>query len=137
MVAFDGSTAVVEVATTCGLQLLEELEPLASTSVGFGEALLAARSLRPRRLVLALGGSETTDGGALGAVFFDGRGQNFVPCGGTLADIAQVDVSGLASLAGVELVAASDVENPLLGPSGAAAVYGPQKGATPDDVALL
>lgn len=142
LVAFDGDTAVVEVATTCGLQLLGELAPLASTSAGFGEALLAARSLRPRRIVLALGGSATTDGGAgllsaLGAVFLDDRGRRLVPCGGTLADIERVDLTGLASFGGVELVAASDVRNPLVGPAGAATVYGPQKGATPDDVAAL
>ncbi|MCH6468404.1 glycerate kinase [Sinomonas terrae] len=142
--AFDGTTAVVEVATTCGLQMLPPggLAPLASTSAGFGEAMRAALGLRPNRLVLALGGSATTDGGAgllsaLGAVFLDRLGRPFVPSGGTLRDISRIDLGGLASLEGIEVVAANDVENPLLGPCGAAPVYGPQKGATSDDVAAL
>ena len=142
--AFDGTTAIVEVATTCGLQLLpaDGLAPLASSSAGFGEAMRAALHFGPRRLVLALGGSATTDGAAgmlsaVGAIFLDRNGKPFVPSGGTLTEIARADLSGLASFEGVELVAASDVENPLLGPAGAAAVYGPQKGATPDDVAAL
>lgn len=143
-VAFDGTTAVVEVATTSGLQMLPpgQLAPLTSSSAGVGQAVRAALARRPRRVVLALGGSATTDGGAgmlsaLGAVFLDALGRPFVPTGGTLAEIADVDLTGLVPLEGLELVAASDVQNPLLGPHGAAAVYGPQKGATPGDVRVL
>jgi glycerate 2-kinase len=143
-VAFNGSTAVVEVASTCGLQMLPPagLAPLASSSVGLGQALLSALGHRPQQIVLALGGSSTTDGGAgmlsaLGAVFLDSQGRQFVPCGGTLADIDRIDLGGLIPLTEVELVAAGDVQNPLLGAGGAAAVYGPQKGASPQDVTLL
>jgi glycerate kinase len=143
-VASNGSTAVVEVATTAGLQMLPpgQLAPLASSSTGFGQAIRAALEHNPRQVVLALGGSATTDGGAgmlsaLGVKFFDASGEPFVPSGGTLVNIARLDPSGLVPLEGVDLVAANDVRNPLLGPEGAAAVYGPQKGATPSDVLLL
>jgi len=143
-IAFDGTTAVVEVATTCGLQMLPagRREPLASSSVGFGQALRTVLEQQPQRIVLALGGSATTDGGAgmlaaLGVRFLDATGAPFTPTGGTLQDIARIDATGLVSLAGVELIAANDVQNPLLGPHGAAAVYGPQKGASPQDVEVL
>lgn len=142
--AVDGTTAVVEVATTSGLQMLPagRTAPRESSSVGFGQAVRAALDHHPRRVVLALGGSATTDGGAgllsaLGVVFRDAAGQPFVPTGGTLRRIARVDVDGLIPLAGVDVVAAIDVQNPLLGRDGAAAVYGPQKGATPEDVRVL
>ena len=97
---------------------------------------------RPARIVGALGGSATTDGGAvmlaaLGVVFTDRLGRPFVPTGGTLGQIAEADPTGLVDPDGVELIAANDVTNPLLGPHGAAAVYGPQKGATPDDVEAI
>lgn len=143
-VAFNGSTAVVEVASTAGLQMLPPggLAPLASSSTGFGQAIRAALEHNPRQVVLALGGSATTDGGAgmlsaLGVTFLDAAGAPFVPSGGTLADIVRIDPAGLVPLQGVDLVAANDVQNPLLGPEGAAAVYGPQKGATPPDIGLL
>ncbi|MFW6186452.1 MAG: glycerate kinase [Actinomycetota bacterium] len=143
-IAFDGTTAVVEVATTCGLQMLQagSLAPLTSSSVGFGQAIRAALEQGPARIVLALGGSATTDGGAgmlsaLGVVFTDRSGRPFTPSGATLDWIADVDLTGLVDLEGVELIAANDVDNPLLGPAGAAAVYAPQKGAGPDDVEVL
>lgn len=143
-VAFDGNTAVVEVATTSGLQMLPagQPAPLASSSVGVGQALKAALARRPARVVLALGGSATTDGGAgmlsaLGVVFRDALGRPFVPAGGALGRITDVDLTGLVDLEAVELIAANDVQNPLLGPDGAAAVYGPQKGAAPADVEVL
>nr|WP_156270652.1 glycerate kinase [Kocuria sediminis] len=143
-IAFDGTTAVVEVATTAGLQMLPagRLAPRESSSIGFGQAIRAALEHRPARIVLALGGSATTDGGAgmlsaLGAVFTDRSGRPFTPTGATLDRIADVDLTRMVDLEGVELIAAIDVDNPLLGPNGAAAVYGPQKGATPDDVEVL
>ncbi|EYT47575.1 MULTISPECIES: glycerate kinase [Kocuria] len=143
-VAFNGTTAVVEVATTAGLQMLPagHLAPLESSSVGFGQTIRSVLAHRPARIVLALGGSATTDGGAgmlsaLGVGFTDRQGQAFVPTGGTLEEIAEADLTGLVDLTGVELIAANDVDNPLLGLNGAAAVYGPQKGATPDDVEAL
>ncbi|WP_448618416.1 glycerate kinase [Geodermatophilus sp. URMC 65] len=142
--AVDDTTAVVEVATTCGLSTLPPgvLAPMTSSSHGFGQAVLAALDAGARRIVLCLGGSASTDGGAgmlaaLDARFRDDAGQDVDPTGGTLARIAEVDASGLRNLAGVELVVATDVTNPLLGADGAAAVFGPQKGATPDQVREL
>lgn len=142
-IAFDGTTAVVEVAGTCGLATLSgPLRPLNASSRGLGEAILSAALLKPARLVVALGGSASTDGGAgmlaaLGATFRDARGAVVEPSGGELERIAGVDLSGLVSLAGIELVGASDVTNPLSGPDGAAHVFGPQKGACPDTVLKL
>jgi len=142
--AFDGTTAVVEVANTCGLGTLlpGELAPMTASSHGFGQAVVAALEAGARRIVLCLGGSASTDGGAgllaaLGVRFTDGAGRAVEPTGGTLARIAEVDALGLPDLDGVELVVATDVDNPLLGPTGAAAVFGPQKGATPAQVAEL
>lgn len=143
-VALNASSAVVEVATTSGLQMLPpgRPAPLASSSVGFGEAIAEVLGHGPKQVVLALGGSATTDGGAgmlsaLGVRFHDANGDTFVPAGESLKDIARIDPTGLVGLDGVDLVAANDVQNPLLGPAGTAAVYGPQKGATPEDVLLL
>jgi glycerate kinase len=142
--AFDGTTAVVEVAQTCGLATLRDrvLLPTTSSSHGFGEAVLAALERGATRLVLALGGSASTDGGAgmlaaLGVRFRDHGGAELVPSGDTLGSIHDVDVSGLVDLAGIELIVATDVTNPLLGANGAAAVFGPQKGATPPQVRQL
>ena len=143
-IAFDGATAVVEVANTCGLALLPggRLEPLNASSRGFGEAILFALSLNPARIVLALGGSASTDGGlgmltALGYSFRDADGRLLYGSGKELDQIHTVHRSTLPELAGTELIVASDVHYPLLGPQGAAAVFGPQKGAGPGDVAAL
>ncbi|MFL4472970.1 glycerate kinase [Paeniglutamicibacter sp. MACA_103] len=144
ILAFNGTAAVIEVATTSGLQMLVPgtLAPLSSSSDGFGQGIAAALGHGPRQVVLALGGSATTDGGAgmlsaLGMRFFDDSNRAFVPSGGTLKDISYIDDSGLVPLDGVDLIAANDVQNPLLGPDGAAAVYGPQKGANATEVQLL
>jgi glycerate kinase len=142
--AFDGTTAVVEVAGSCGLHTLPPgvLAPMTSSSHGFGEAVLAALEAGARRVVLCLGGSASTDGGAgmltaLGVRFRDDAGRDVDPTGGTLSRIAAVDAAGMRDLSGVELVVATDVDNPLLGAEGAAAVFGPQKGADPGQVAEL
>ncbi len=139
-----GDTAVVEVANTCGLGTLPggRLAPLAASSTGAGQAVRRAVEQGARRVVLALGGSASSDGGtgflaALGVRFLDSAGRPIEVAGGTLGRIAAVDRSGLVDLAGVELVIAGDVRNPLCGPDGAAAVYGPQKGATTGDVEML
>lgn len=141
-IAFDGVTAVVEVANTCGLHTLPggTLAPLTSSSTGVGDAVRAALDLRAMRIVLALGGSAGTDGGAgllaaLGTRFRDDAGRPVSADGGSLRRIHTVD--GLPDLSSVEFVIASDVQNPLTGPDGAAAVYGPQKGADPAQVAAL
>ncbi|MDV6287749.1 glycerate kinase [Streptomyces sp. UP1A-1] len=138
-------TAVVEMAEASGLQRLPEgvLAPLTSSTYGSGELLRAALDAGARTIVFGVGGSATTDGGAgmlsaLGARFLDGAGEPVAPGGGGLADLASADLSGLnPRLSEVELVLASDVDNPLTGPKGAPAVYGPQKGASPQDVETL
>ncbi|UYY81099.1 glycerate kinase [Arthrobacter sp. YA7-1] len=143
-IAFDGATAVVEVANTCGLGLLPDgrLLPLDASSRGFGEAVLFALSLRPARIVLALGGSASTDGGmgmltALGFRFLDASGRSLDGNGRNLGLVHSVLGTLLSGLAETELIVASDVHNPLCGPDGAPAVFGPQKGASLADVAAL
>ncbi|MER7181029.1 glycerate kinase, partial [Streptomyces hyaluromycini] len=143
--ALRGGTAVVEMAEASGLQRLPRgvFAPLTASTYGSGELLRAALDAGARTIVFGVGGSATTDGGAgmlsaLGARFLDEEGEPVPPGGGGLADLARVDLSGLdPRLSAVDLVLASDVDNPLTGPKGAPAVYGPQKGASPDDVAAL
>ncbi|WP_066943037.1 glycerate kinase [Streptomyces lushanensis] len=137
--------AVIEMAEASGLQHLPAgvFAPLTATTCGSGELLRAALDAGARRIVFGVGGSATTDGGAgmlaaLGARFLDADGQPVGPGGGGLRDLATADLSGLdARLGATEIVLASDVDNPLTGPKGAPAVYGPQKGASPEDVAVL
>lgn len=143
-IAFDGVTAIVEVANTCGLALLPDgvLEPLEASSRGFGEAVLFALGLRPERLVLALGGSSSTDAGmgmltALGLRFHDSAGQVLSGSGRALGSVRSVSGLLVPELEGVDLILATDVHNPLCGPTGAAAVFGPQKGALASDVDML
>ncbi|MCP9985787.1 glycerate kinase [Streptomyces sudanensis] len=143
--ALRGDTAIVEMAEASGLRLLPEgvRAPLTATTRGFGELLRAALDAGARTLVLGVGGSATTDGGAgmltaLGAQFLDAEGRPVGPGGGGLRALAAADLSRLdPRLADVELVLAGDVDNPLTGPEGAPAVFGPQKGATRDDVRAL
>lgn len=143
--ALRDGTAVVEMAEASGLQLLPAgvFAPLTATTYGTGEVLLAAIEAGARRVVLGVGGSATTDGGAgmleaLGARFLDLDGDPVAWGGGPLRELDTVDLSRLdARLGEVALVLASDVDNPLTGPKGAAAVYGPQKGASEHDVAAL
>ncbi|RII09296.1 Glycerate kinase [Streptomyces sp. YIM 130001] len=143
--ALRGDTAVVEMAEASGLQLLPDgvFAPLTATTYGSGELLLAALDAGARTLVFGVGGSATTDGGAgmlaaLGARFLDADGEPVAPGGGPLRELVTADLSGLdPRLADVDLVLASDVDNPLTGPKGAPAVYGPQKGASPEDVETL
>ncbi|GAA3802564.1 glycerate kinase [Sphaerisporangium flaviroseum] len=141
---FRDGVAVVELAEASGLHRLPggRLAPLTATSHGTGDLIAAALGRRPRRLVLGLGGSACTDGGsgmmrALGVRLLDARGQELPPGGGALAGLRSLDLSGFVRPAGVEVVVAGDVDNPLLGPEGAAAVYGPQKGAGPAELARL
>ncbi len=136
--------AVVEAAQANGLYHLapDELDPLGADSFGVGELLLAAASDRPPRIVVGVGGSATTDGGAgmaraLGARFLDASGRELGRGGGPLVDLARIDWVRPHAFDGIEIVVATDVTNPLVGPDGAAAVYGPQKGATPSQAAML
>jgi glycerate 2-kinase len=148
--ALRGETAVIEAAQACGLTLLPagSLAPLTATSRGVGELILDAWRAGARQVVLGVGGVATTDGGAgllqaLGARLADESGRELPPGGGGLARLAALDLTGLHDLAGrpgqpgARFLLASDVDNPLLGPTGAAAVYGPQKGASPSEVRLL
>ncbi|MGK9147472.1 glycerate kinase [Plantibacter flavus] len=135
-------TAVVELAQTSGLTLLDPLQPFAAHTVGFGEAIAAALDAGARRLLLAIGGSSSTDGGtgllgALGARFLDADGSDTALGNAGLAELATIDVSGLRALPPGGALVLSDVTNPLLGARGAASVFGPQKGATHEDVAVL
>ncbi|MFB9568122.1 glycerate kinase [Saccharopolyspora hordei] len=144
-IAVYDDTAVVELASASGLALLnpDELAPLAASSEGTGEAVLAALDAGARTVVLGVGGSACTDGGAgmltvLGARVLDAAGNPLPPGGGPLVRVSSVDLSGLdPRVAEAEFVLASDVDNPLLGERGAAHVYGPQKGADPEQVRLL
>ena len=137
-------TAVIEAAQACGLTLLPpgELAPLTATSRGVGELILAAERMGAKRIVLGVGGVATTDGGAglvqaLGASWPTTPGGELPPGGAALGRLAALDLSRLGDLPEVEFWLASDVDNPLLGAIGAAAVYGPQKGASADDVRVL
>jgi glycerate kinase len=145
-----GEIAVVELAGVCGLARLPggRPAPLTASSTGAGEVLRAALEAGARRIVLGVGGSASTDGGAgllqaLGARVLDTSGAPASPGGpalggGALREVAALDLSGLhPGLRTAEVVLAADVDNPLTGPDGAAEVYGPQKGASPAEVALL
>jgi glycerate 2-kinase len=142
--AVRGTSAVVELAAACGLDLLPggRPAPLLASTYGLGQVVADALDRGATRLVLGLGGSASTDGGAgmvqaLGARLLDARGVELGRGGGALRDLAALDLTGLRPLAGVEVVVASDVDHPLLGPRGAAAVFAPQKGADPDQVREL
>lgn len=135
-------TGVVELACTSGITLLPELRPLDAHTVGFGEAIADALRHGVDRLYLALGGSASTDGGAgaltaLGAVLLDAAGWPVPPGGRGLVEVAAVDLGGLPALPPGGALILSDVTNPLLGTAGAAAVFGPQKGADAGQVAVL
>lgn len=140
-----GRTAVVEMAAAAGLTLLrpEERDARRASTEGVGDLIRAAVGAGARRIVVGLGGSATNDGGsgmarALGVRFLDADGHELPPGGAALLHLARVDIAGLdPRLRNVEVIGATDVRNPLCGPEGASAVYGPQKGATPTEVAEL
>ncbi|HEV2889312.1 MAG TPA: glycerate kinase [Frankiaceae bacterium] len=138
-----GDTAVVESATACGRDLLPSPSPLAASSSGVGELVCAALGEDVRRVVVGVGNTACTDGGAglaqaLGAWLLGEDGHPLDPGGAALARLARVERSDLdPRLGSVSVVAACDVDAPLLGPEGAARGYGPQKGATPADVDAL
>ena len=151
-----GEVAVVELAGVCGLARLPggRPTPLSASSFGAGEVLRAALEAGARRIILGVGGSASTDGGAgllqaLGARVLDTRGEPVRPGGAGLRDVATLDLTGLHPAlhpalqsarypaGGADLILAADVDNPLTGPDGAAEVYGPQKGASPAEIAAL
>lgn len=141
----DGRTAIIEMAAASGLHLVppEARNPLRTTSYGTGELILAALAEGVEKIIVGIGGSATNDGGAgmlqaLGALLLDAQHQPIGAGGGCLQDLAAIDLSGLDKrLAGVEIVVACDVDNPMCGEKGASAVFGPQKGATPEMVQAL
>ncbi|ASK66441.1 glycerate kinase [Brachybacterium avium] len=143
-------TAVIEMSQASGLDALPRdadgdplLDALGAGSRGTGELIAHALEQGAQRIILGVGGSACTDGGtgmltALGARFLDAAGEQLAGGGGALRDLARVDLSGLSpAVAGAEFVLAADVDNPLLGAQGAAAVFGPQKGAEGAQVAAL
>lgn len=143
--AIDPDTAFVEMADACGLLRLSEGEPrpLEASSRGVGEVILAALRSGRGNIMLGIGGSASTDGGtgmlaALGARFLDARGDDLPDGGGALARLERVDLDGLdPAVRAARIRVACDVDNPLLGPVGAARMYGPQKGATPEQLETL
>ena len=143
--AIDPDTAFVEMADACGLLRLPggTPRPVEASSRGVGEAILAALRSGRGNIHLGIGGSASTDGGtgmlsALGARFLDANGDELPDGGGSLVHLDSVDLSGLdPAVRAARVLVACDVDNPLLGPLGAARVYAPQKGATPDEVDML
>lgn len=140
----ESSTAVIEMASCAGLPLVENhKDPLGTTTYGVGELLLEAANHGATKIILGLGGSCTTDGGcgaaaACGVKFYDKTGNSFIPTGGTLSQIEHIDTSGLnPAIKMLDIVAMCDIENPMYGPEGAAYVFGPQKGASENEVKLL
>jgi glycerate 2-kinase len=137
-----GNGAVIELAAAAGLPLLRDLIPLTAHSYGVGELIGLALDAGMRHIDVALGGSACTDGGtgalaALGARFLDAGGRELPRGGGALRGLAAVDLTGLRPPPPGGVGCLTDVRAPLLGPGGAAAVFGPQKGARPPDIAVL
>ena len=141
----NGKTAVVEMASASGLPLIPaaERDPGQATSLGTGQLIKEVLEARIPRLILGIGGSATNDAGsgaaaALGVRFLDAEGIPLPPGGAALARLARMDTTGLdPRLADLEILVACDVDNPLCGPAGATAVFGPQKGVAPDQIPVL
>ena len=141
----DGNTAVIEMAAASGLELLapEERDPLRSTTFGVGQLIRAGLDAGARKFLIGIGGSATNDGGAgmvqaLGGRFLDEQNNELEAGGAALERLIRIDISGLdPRLRQCQIDVACDVDNKLIGPDGASAIYGPQKGATPEMVARL
>jgi glycerate kinase len=141
----DGRTAIIEMAAASGLALVprEKRNPLVTTTYGTGEIIAKALDCRCRKIIIGIGGSATVDGGAgmaqaLGARLLDGKGREIGFGGGEIEKVEKIDLKFMDKrIATTEFIIASDVRNPLLGHRGAAQVYGPQKGATPEMVERL
>lgn len=139
-----GNRAVIEMAAAAGLPLVgRQRNPMKTTTYGVGQQMRSAVTHGINEIILGLGGSATNDGGcgcaaALGVKFYDVEGKSFIPRGGTLKDIRDIDVTEAEKLLScVRITAMCDIDNPLFGPSGAAYVFAPQKGADTDMVAKL
>lgn len=141
----DGKTAIIEMAAASGLALVppHRRDPFVTTTYGTGELIKAALDQGCSKIIIGIGGSATNDGGAgmaqsLGARLLDTGGNQIRPGTVGLGDLVRIDLSGLdPRIQSVEIFVASDVQNPLCGLTGAAYVYGPQKGATPQTVEVL
>ncbi|WP_371380977.1 glycerate kinase [Sporomusa aerivorans] len=141
----DGETGVIEMAAASGLPLVpkDRRDPRITTTIGTGQLIKSALDQGVRKLIIGIGGSATNDGGAgmaqaLGVKFLDAAGQELPPGGAALAGLTAINLAGLDSrLIETTIMVACDVDNPLCGPRGASAVYGPQKGATPAIIAEL
>jgi len=141
----DRSSAVIEMAAASGITLVPSasLNPMLAATYGTGELIWAALERGCRKIIVGLGGSATNDGGAgmaqaIGVRLLDKDGRDLSPGGAVLIRLHHIDISGIdARIAGSEIIAATDVTNPLCGEQGSSAVYGPQKGATPETVKLL
>ena len=132
----NGSTAVIEMAAAAGLPMVENRKnPKKTTTYGVGQLILAAAESGVKKIIVGLGGSCTNDGGcgaaaAVGVKFYDKNGESFIPTGGTVIDIQRIDLSQKAAILNqVEIVTMCDIDNPMYGPTGAAHVFAPQKGA--------
>lgn len=139
-----GETAVIEMASCAGLPLVEDRkDPKKTTTYGVGQLIMAAAQKGCKKIIVGLGGSSTNDGGcgaaaAVGVKFFNKQGEEFIPVGGTLKDIAKIDLSQRSGLiADIEIVTMCDIDNPMFGTKGAAYIFGPQKGADKDTVVEL
>ena len=140
----NGETAAVEMAACAGLPLAEgRRDPKVTTTYGVGQLLVDAAQRGVKRIIVGLGGSATNDAGcgaaaAAGVKFFNAQGEAFVPTGGTLCQVEDIDLSGLdKALKQVEIITMCDIDNPMYGPTGAAYVFAPQKGADPATVEAL
>ncbi len=140
----NGATAVLEMAAAAGLPMVgDHKDPRGTTTFGVGELLADAARSGAKRLVIGLGGSATNDGGcgaaaAAGVKFYNAAGESFVPVGGTLKDIERIDMSMRnPAFDKVEIVTMCDIDNPMYGETGAAYIFGPQKGADPEMVKFL
>ncbi|PKK93663.1 MAG: glycerate kinase [Tenericutes bacterium HGW-Tenericutes-6] len=139
-----GKTAVIEMAACAGLPLVEDRKnPSKTTTYGVGELVIDAIDHGAKKIILGLGGSATNDGGAgfaqaLGVVFKDIHGHPFLPTGGTLHLIKDIDIKGIdPRIKDIEFLTMCDIDNPLYGFDGAAYIFGPQKGANPEMVKML
>jgi glycerate kinase len=140
----NGKTAVIEMAACAGLPLVEDRkDPRKTTTYGVGQLILDAANRGVKKIIVGLGGSSTNDGGcgaaaAVGIKFYNASGDEFVPTGGTLHEIERIDMSGKAKMLNdIEIITMCDIDNPMYGPTGAAYVFAPQKGADPEMVLLL
>ena len=140
----NGNTAIIEMAACAGLPLVDDnKDPRKTTTFGVGQLIFEALNYGCKKIIIGLGGSATNDAGtgaavALGVKFFNSKGEEFTPVGGTLSEIQKIDLSNInPALKETQIITMCDIDNPLYGESGAAFVFSPQKGATPEIVIEL